>query len=183
MDLKEKMLSSKLIFDGRVVHLYEDRVSLPGGGVSTREYVKHIGAVCVLALTDENEIILERQFRYPFDRVLVEIPAGKLDRADEDLREAALRELREETGIVPSEITYIGDFLGSPAILGERIGMFLATGLTFGEQKLDDDEFLDVFRMPLVEAVEKVISGEIADGKTQVAVLKVHAMLQKEGKL
>lgn len=183
MELEEKTLSSRLIFDGQVVHLYEDQVSLPGGGVGIREYVKHIGAVCVLALTDENEVIMERQFRYPFDRVLIEIPAGKLDRADEDLREAALRELREETGITPTEITFIGDFLGSPAILGERIAMFFARGLSYGEQKLDDDEFLDVFRMPLNEAVEKVISGEIADGKTQVAVLKVHAMLQKEGKL
>lgn len=183
MDLQEKMISSRLIFDGQVVHLYEDKVSLPGGGEGTREYVKHIGAVCVLALTDENEVIMERQFRYPFDRVVVEIPAGKLDRADEDPREAALRELREETGITPREITFMGEYLSSPAILSERIYMFFARGLSFGSQKLDDDEFLDVFRMPLEEAVEKVLSGEIADGKTQAAVLKVYTMLQKEGKL
>lgn len=183
MNLEEKMLSSRLIYDGRIVHLYEDQVTLPCGTVASREYVKHIGAVCVLALTDEGEIILERQYRYPMGRELVEIPAGKLDSTDEDPREAALRELREETGITPREITYIGEYLSSPAILSERIYMFFARGLSFGEQKLDDDEFLDVFRMPLSLAVEKVLSGEIADGKTQAAVLKVYTMLQKEGKI
>ena len=183
MDLEEKKLSSRLIYDGRIVHLYEDTVSLPGGGVAPREYVRHIGAVCVLALTDENEIILERQYRYPMGRVVVEIPAGKLDSADEDPREAALRELREETGIVPRELTYMGEDLSSPAILSERIYMFFARGLTFGSQKLDEDEFLDVFRMPLTEAVEQVLSGKIADGKTQAAVLKVYTMLKKEGKI
>ena len=183
MDLEEKKLSSRLIYDGRIIHLYEDQVTLPGGAVAPREYVKHIGAVCVLALTDEGEVIMERQYRYPMGRVLVEIPAGKLDSADEDPREAALRELREETGVIPREITYIGEYLSSPAILSERIYMFFATGLSFGNQKLDEDEFLDVFRMPLDEAVEKVLSGEIADGKTQAAVLKVYAMLKKEGKI
>ena len=183
MNLEEKQLSSRLIYDGRIVHLYEDTVSLPGGGEALREYIKHVGAVCVLALTDENEVILERQYRYPMEREVIEIPAGKLDSADEDHREAALRELREETGIVPREITYIGEFIGSPAILSERIYMFFAQGLSYGAQKLDEDEFLDVFRMPLSEAVDKVLSGEIADGKTQAAVLKVYTMLQKEGKI
>jgi ADP-ribose pyrophosphatase len=181
MNLEEKQISSRLIYDGKVVHLYEDRVALPNGEPATREYIKHVGAVCVLALTDDNEIILERQYRYPMEREVIEIPAGKLDSADEDHCKAALRELREETGIVPREITYIGEFIGSPAILSERIYMFFARGLSFGDQKLDEDEFLDVFRMPLSTAVEKVLSGEIADGKTQAAVLKVYTMLKKEG--
>jgi ADP-ribose pyrophosphatase len=181
MNLEEKTLHSELIFDGKIVHLYLDTVALPDGKTATREYIKHVGAVCVLALTDDNEIILERQYRYPMEREVIEIPAGKLDSADEDHQEAALRELREETGIVPREITYIGEFIGSPAILSERIYMFFARGLSFGDQKLDEDEFLDVFRMPLSTAVEKVLSGEIADGKTQAAVLKVYTMLKKEG--
>ena len=182
MYLEEKMLSSRLIYDGRVVHLYEDQVELPNGTPACREYVKHIGAVCVLALTDAGEVILERQFRYPFHRELIEIPAGKLDRADEDPAEAALRELREETGYIPRQLIYLGDYLSSPAILDERIRMFLATGLTRDAQHLDEDEFLEVFTMPLERLVEQVLAGEIRDGKTQVAALKVYTMLQKEGK-
>ena len=181
MNLIEKMTESRLIFDGKVVHLYEDEVLLPNGVRAKREYVKHIGAVCVLALNDHGEVILERQFRYPFHEELIEIPAGKLDRADEDPTEAALRELREETGYVPDQITYIGDYYSSPAILDERIRMFFATGLKRNAQHLDDDEFLEVFTMPLEELVAKVLAGEISDGKTQVAALKVYTMLQQKG--
>ena len=183
MRLEEKTISSKLIYDGKVVKLYEDEVELPNGRPATREYVRHVGAVCILPLTDDGQVVLERQYRYPFDEILTEIPSGKLDSPDEDPTLAALRELQEETGIVPREIVYLGDYLGSPAIFGERIRMFLARGLTFREQKLDEDEFLEVFQMPLQEAVEKALAGELPDGKTQLAVLRVHAMLQKEGKI
>ena len=158
MRLEEKTISSKLIYDGKVVKLYEDEVELPNGRPATREYVRHVGAVCILPLTDDGQVVLERQYRYPFDEILTEIPAGKLDSPDEDPTLAALRELQEETGIVPREIVYLGDYLGSPAIFGERIRMFLARGLTFREQKLDEDEFLEVFQMPLQEAVEKAMS-------------------------
>lgn len=182
MHLKENCISSKLIYDGRIVKLFEDEIELPNGAPAKREYIRHVGAVCVLPLTDNGEVVLERQFRYPFGKVLVEIPAGKLNDASEDPLAAALRELREETGIVPSSMTYLGDFIGSPAILGERVGMFLARGLSFSKQQLDEDEFLEVFTMPLQEIVERVLSGEIADGKTQAAVLKAHILLQKEGK-
>ena len=173
------MLTSELIFDGRVVHLYKDTVRLPNGGESMREYVKHIGAVCIVPITNEGEILLERQFRYAFHEVLTEIPAGKLDSADEDPLLAALRELREETGAVPERMIDLGDYYGSPAILRERIRMYLATGLTFTERELDEDEFLDVFRMPLEEAAKKVLAGEIPDGKTQIGILRAAAMLGK----
>lgn len=180
MLLEEKNLSSRLIFDGKVVHLYEDAVLLPNGAQAKREYVKHIGAVCVLALTDEGEVVLERQFRYPFHKELIEIPAGKLDSREEDPLQAALRELREETGFVPERIVHIGDFYGSPAILDENIRMFLATGLRRDAQHLDEDEFLEVFTMPLEELVERILAGEVPDGKTQAAALKVWAMQRKE---
>ena len=182
MELYEKTLSSELIFDGRVVHLYRDKVELPRGVTSEREYIKHVGAVCILPLTDDGQVVLERQYRYPFSDVLVEIPAGKLDHANEDLREAALRELREETGIVPRELIDIGEYYGSPAIVGERIRMYFARGLSFGERELDEDEFLEVFTMPLSQAVEEVVAGNIPDGKTQTAILKVAHIIQKEGK-
>ena len=180
MNLEEKTLDSELLFDGHVVHLYKDKIALPNGATATREYIKHIGAVCVVALTDEGEVLLERQYRYPFHKVIVEIPAGKLDRPDEDPREAAIRELREETGATAREMIDLGEFYGSPAILGERLRIFLARGLSFGERKPDDDEFLDVFRLPLDTLVEQILAGEIPDGKTQAAVLRVAAMLKKE---
>lgn len=179
MELIEKTKESELIFDGVVVHLYRDTVTLPDGGESVREYVKHLGAVCVVPLTESGEVILERQYRYAVGEVLVEIPAGKLDYAGEDFREAALRELREETGAIPTELIDMGDYYGSPAIMGERIRMFMARGLTFSENDLDEDEFLEVFTLPLDEAVEMVLRGEIADGKTQVALLRAKMMLER----
>ena len=183
MSLEEKTLESTLIFDGKVVHLYKDVISLPNGDTSMREYIKHVGAVCIIPLTDKNEVVLERQYRYAVREELIEIPAGKLDSPDEDCREAALRELREETGYVPAELIDLGVYYGSPALIGERIRMFLARGLVRGEQELDSDEFLEVFTMPITQAVEKVLGGEIHDGKTQAAVLRAYIMLQKEGKL
>ncbi len=179
MELREKMVESEHIFDGKVVQLYRDKVELPDGTYSIREYIKHIGAVCVVPITDEGEVLLEKQYRYSVDRVLIEIPAGKLDYEGEDFKEAALRELREETGAVPSEMIDLGDYFGSPAIMGEHIRMFMAKGLTFGETELDEGEFLEVFRLPINEAVEMVLRGEITDGKTQVGILRAAMMLKK----
>lgn len=182
MNLEERQLRCEEIYDGVVVHLFKDEVELPNGKTAVREYVKHVGAVCVLPLTDTGEVVLERQFRYPFHRVIVEIPAGKLNSRDEDPREAALRELREETGIVPKELVDLGAYYGSPAIMGEPIRMFLARGLSFGAQELDEDEFLEVFTLPFEKAIEMVLAGELPDGKTQLALLKTKAYIEKEGK-
>lgn len=179
MNLIEKKVESELIYDGKVVHLYKDTVELPDGNHAVREYVKHIGAVCVVPVTDDGDVILERQYRYAVGEILVEIPAGKLDAPDENWEEAARRELREETGAEARELIDLGDFYGSPAIMGERIRMFLALGLTFTNQHLDDDEFLETFRIPLSEAVRQIMSGKILDGKTQAGILRAAAMLKK----
>ncbi len=170
--LVEKMKKSELVYDGKVVHLYRDVVTLPDGGESVREYVRHVGAVCVIPITDDGNVVLVRQFRYAVGQVLTEIPAGKLDSPDEDWREAALRELREETGAIPRELYDLGDYYGSPAIMGERIRVFLARGLSFTTQNLDEDEFLTVIQIPLPEAVSLVLSGQITDGKTQAGILR-----------
>ena len=172
-------MSSELIFDGCVVHLYVDSVELPDGNSSIREYVKHIGAVAVLPLTDQNEVICVRQYRYAHRCLMTEIPAGKLDRADEDHVEAALRELREETGATCKSLTYLGIVRSTPAILDEKVDLYLAEGLSFGETDLDEDEFLEVERIPLSKLVEQVMNGEITDGKTQVAILKVNEILRR----
>lgn len=175
----ETCITSKLIFDGRVVHLYVDDIRLPDGNVGFREYIRHIGAVCVIPVTREGEVLCVRQYRYPYATELLEIPAGKLDSREEDHREAALRELSEETGARCGKLTYLGKYYGSPAILDESIDMFLAEELTMGECKLDEDEFLDLVRIPLSTLVDMVLSGEVPDGKTQAAVMRVNEMLRR----
>lgn len=177
--LFERELSSKLIFDGKVVHLYVDEVELPDGAIATREYVKHIGAVAVLPLTDDDEVICVRQYRHAHRCILTEIPAGKLDSKEEDHVEAALRELREETGARCERLTYLGLFRSTPAILDEKIDLYLAEGLTFGETDPDEDEFLETVRIPLATLVDRVLAGEITDGKTQVAILKTNELLRR----
>ena len=173
----EKTVSSELIFDGKVLHVYRDEITLPDGKPAFREYNRHVGAVCVIPLTDEGEVICVRQYRYPVAEVLLEIPAGKLDYKGEDPESAARRELREETGAVCRELIYLGKYLGSPAILDECIHMYLAKGLTFGETDFDDDEFLETVRIPLDELVDMIMNGEIPDGKTQIAALRAKKTL------
>ena len=178
-DFEEKQLGSELIFDGKVCHLYKDTVSLPNGKNSTREYMRHIGAVSVVPLTDDGKVICVRQYRYPFARTLIEIPAGKLDYKGENPEEAALRELREETGAVCRELIPMGEFFSSPAILDERIHMYLAKGLTFGDTDFDEDEFIEQAVIPLEELADMICRGEITDGKTQAAVMKAIYILNK----
>jgi ADP-ribose pyrophosphatase len=179
--LIESPLSSKLIYDGKIVHLYQDTVSLPDGTPAIREVIRHVGAVCVVPLTDEGEVVCVRQFRYPHAKVLLEIPAGKLDSKEEDRPSAALRELREETGALCQTLTPLGQLLTTPAFVDEVIDMYLAEGLTFGDRDLDEDEFLDVVRIPLEKLVDMILQGDVTDAKTQAAVLKVWALKKKQG--
>jgi len=181
-NLKETQRESREIFDGKILHVFEDTVELPDGKSATREYMRHVGAVCVVPLLDDGSVLLERQYRYPVGEVLVEIPAGKLNDKLEDPREAAARELLEETGAVAGALISLGRFLPACAYSDELIHMYAAKGITFREQKLDADEFLNVFTLPLEEAVSEVLSGRIPDAKTQTALLKVW-LLRQQGKL
>ena len=178
-DLAEKMVKREEIYDGHVLHVVKDTVSLPDGKTALREICLHVGAVCVIPLLPDGRVIMERQFRYAHGRVFFEIPAGKLDYIGEDPLSAARRELREETGAIAGKMTYLGAVDTSPALINERIHMYLAEDLTFGERELDDDEFLNVELAPLSSLYEMVLNGEICDSKTQIAVLKA-ADIKKE---
>jgi ADP-ribose pyrophosphatase len=180
---EEKQKSSRLIFDGTVLHVYRDEIYLPNGKEGYREFCRHNGAVCVVPVTDEGEVILVRQYRYAVGQMMLEIPAGKLDTPDEDPTSAALRELREETGATCRSLTYMGVYFPSPAILTEKIHVYLAEGLEFGENDLDDDEFLEVLRIPMDKLVDMIVNGEVPDGKTQMAVLRAEKMIKNREKL
>ena len=177
-NLFEKQLNTTNVFKGLLLDVYSDDILLPNGNTSKREYIKHVGAACVVPVDNDGNIIIEKQFRYPFGKVLTEIPAGKLDSKDEPHLDAALRELREETGYTAEKMVYLGEYIPTCAYSDEVIHMYLATGLTKGEQQLDEDEFVGVEKMPLEEAVAEIMKGNIPDGKTQTAILKAYLYLK-----
>lgn len=177
-NLDESTLTSEEIFDGQVVHLFKDTVTLPNGKPATREVIRHVGAVAIVPMTDDGKVIVERQFRYPLNQVITEIPAGKLDSKSEDRLAAAKRELEEETGLLADEWICLEDYVPAAAYCDEVITMYLAKGLHIGTRNLDEDEFLNIMEVDLEELVEDIMQGKIADGKTQVAILKVWNMLK-----
>ena len=177
-DLIEKEKQSRLIYDGRVLHLYRDTVTLPNGHEDIREYCKHNGGVCVLPLTDDGDVICVHQYRYAHREITLEIPAGKLEKTDTDIFAAALRELREETGATTQNLIYLGKMYPSPALMDEIIHMFLATELKMGQSSPDEDEFIECERIPFAKMLEMALHDDIPDAKTQLAVLKTNALLQ-----
>ncbi len=174
-NLTEKKVSSENVFDGKLLHVYSDVIELPNGNTSTREYIKHQGAVCVVPVTENMEVVAVKQYRYPIGRVTIEIPAGKLDKGEEPL-EAAKRELSEETGVESADIRYVGGLYPSVAYTDEIIHMYVAENLVYGEAHTDEDEFLNVVRIPLAEFTRMVMDGEIMDAKTMAAILKTARM-------
>ena len=182
MNLTEKQLSKEYIYEGRIIKLRRDTALLPNGNTATREVVEHNGGVCVAALTDNDEVLMVRQFRYPYSEVVLEIPAGKRDSINEDPLSCGIRELKEETGAIADNLISLGELYPTPGYCGEIIWMYAATGLTFGEQSPDEDEFLSIERIPLQKAVEMILNGEIKDAKTQAAILKLK-LLKDSGKI
>ena len=174
--LEEKFIDREEIFDGRILHVVRDRVSLPDESESYREFCLHSGGVCVLPLLDDGRVLVEKQYRYAHGRVFLEIPAGKLNYSGEDPLSAGKRELKEETGAVAERYTFLGEIATTPALINERIYVYLAEGLTFGECELDEGEFLEVDSIPFPELYRMVMRGEIKDAKTQIAVLKTAAL-------
>ena len=180
-ELLERKVASRSVYEGKVLNLCVDDVALPDGRPAVREYVKQVNAVAVLPLTDAGEVLCVRQYRYAHGRVMLEVPAGKLDSFTEDPVLGARRELREETGAECASLIPLGGFIGSPAILSEVVHLYLARGLSFHEADPDDDEFLDLCKIPLSTLVDMVLAGEIEDGKTQTLILKAAEQLRREG--
>ena len=176
--LEESMVRSEKIFNGVILDLYHDEIRLPDGNRAMRELVRHIGAVCVVPITDDGRVIVERQYRYPVGKVLLEIPAGKLNYKGENPEEAARRELREETGYTAGQLLDLGLFYPAAAYSDEAIHMYLARQLTAGPQELDADEFLQVEAIPLELLVRQILVGQVPDLKTQAAVLRAYCMQQ-----
>lgn len=177
MDLNEKTLNKSTVFSGKIINLRSDTAVLPNGDTATREVVEHPGGVCVAAIDENDNILLVKQFRYPYMESLLEIPAGKRDKAgDSDPLTCGKRELKEETGAVANTYISLGQLYPTPGYCNEIIYMFAAKDLEIGNATPDDDEFLDLVKIPFEAAVKMVMSGEIKDSKTQAAILKLKVL-------
>ena len=181
----EKTLSSEVLFEGQVVTLTKDVALLENGETSIREVVHHHGGACIVPYFEDGTLCMVRQFRYAMQQELWELPAGKLEKDEHGadcFADAARRELKEETGAECGRLTFIGDFYSSPAVFDEVIHMYLAEELNMGEASPDEDEFLNLLSIPLDELCDMIARGDIADGKTQAAVLKVKYIIDKRSK-
>ncbi len=172
MDLRETLLKSEKVFEGRLIGVRKDEVRLPNGRMSVREVVEHPGAVAIVPLLEDDRVVLVRQFRYAVGKALMEIPAGTRH-PNEPPEECAQRELREETGYIAQQLTHLTDFYVAPGYSTELIHLFVATGLQPAKGEQDEDELVEVVTLPLSEAVAAIERGEVQDAKTIVGLLWV----------
>ena len=174
--LRETRIDGEVAYDGDFLKVVRDRVRLPDGSETGREYIRHPGAVVILPLLDDGNVLLERQFRYPLGRVFVEFPAGKID-PGEDPFACARRELQEETGYTASDWQYVCTIHNAIAYSDEHLELFLARGLTPGPAKLDDGEFLETFNVSVAELLQMVRRGEVTDVKTVIGAFWLEKIL------
>lgn len=173
MEMREKTLSQEYHFKGHIMAARLDQVELPNGHTAAREVCEHLGGVGVLPIDKDGNIILVRQYRYPYDEIMLEIPAGKLDHGDdEDAADCGLRELKEETGCTAGRIVPLGCIYPSPGFLTEVVHLFAVLDLTEGEMQPDEDEFVEVVRLPIAEVEAMAERNEIRDAKTLVALYR-----------
>jgi len=178
MELFEKTLSSKEIFNGRIIKVRVDKVILPDGNESSREIVEHAGAVAILPLDDENNIWMVQQYRKPVEKTLLEIPAGIIEENEEPLV-CAQRELAEETGLRAARWEKILSYYSSPGFSNEILHIYMARELTDGEAKPDKDEFLKITKIPLEEAYKSIFEGKILDGKSIIGIQYAYYLLNR----
>ncbi len=176
--LREKKLTSKKVFDGKLLHVYSDEAELPDKTTSTREWIKHPGASAVVPVFEDGSIMLLQQFRYPPKKTFIEVPAGKID-PGEDKHSTAERELFEESGIKCEYIEEVGSFYPAIGYADEIIYVYAAWGLTEEAQSVDDDEFLLKYRIPFSKALEMIKTGEITDGKTICSLIQASMWWQE----
>ena len=181
MKLTEKRLSGEELYQGKIIRVQLDKVELENGSEAMREVVRHPGGVSAAILTDKDEMLFVRQFRYPYAQAVLECPAGKLE-PGEDPFEAMKREQREETGTTSSRYLDLGRLYPTPGYCDEILHLYACRIDSYGEKDLDEDEFLEVEKIPLAQAVEMAERNEIFDAKTQVLVLRA-ARLVEQGKL
>ena len=177
-DFTEHLVSGEEVFSGRLLKVRRDTVRMPDGAQTTREYIRHPGAVAILPFTASGGVILERQFRYPNARDFIEIPAGKIE-PGEDLLVTAKRELLEETGYVAADWQRLTTIHNAIGYSDESIELYAARGLSLQKQDLDEEEFLEVLELPFAEAIAMVRDGRITDVKTIVALMWVEAFAKK----
>lgn len=177
MKLEERTVDTKRIYDGRILNLRVDKVLLPNGKEAYREVIEHSGAVAVVPVDSDGSVYMVRQFRYPFNEIVLEIPAGKMD-PGEQMWDAANREMEEEIGMKAEELLYMGEIRPSVAYLTEIIHLFLARGLTPSKQHLDDDEFLNIEQYSLDSLCQMIMENKLSDAKTITALLKARELLK-----
>lgn len=177
--MSEITLSSQTVFKGKLLHVKADQVRLPNGHESVREYIVHPGAAMIIALLDEQTIVLERQYRYPLNRHFIELPAGKIDPGEDPLH-TAQRELREECGYIASEWRHLTTLHPGIGYSNERIELYLARGLTQTGNQLDEDEFLEVLHVPMAEAMNWIRDGRITEAKAVTGLLWAEKILRGE---
>ena len=178
-ELIETKISSEDVYDGVLLHVKKDTVKLPNGKEATREWIRHPGAASVIPLLPDGRIVLVRQYRYPVQKVTLEVPAGKLDSPDEDPLDCAVRELKEETGYTAGKIEKLTMIATTVGFSNEKIYLYAAQDLSAGEQCPDEDEFINTVKVPLAEAVRMVEEGKIYDAKSVTSILLLKERLAR----
>lgn len=182
MNLSEKIIKQEKVYSGNIVDFEKATVIMPNGKESTRDIITHPGASVILPINDNNEIYLVKQFRAPINTITYEIPAGKLD-LNEDPKECALRELKEETGLIPNYFKKILAIYSAPGFCNEILHMYIAKDLIQSQSNVDEDEFLSVVKLPLSKCLEMVLNGQIMDSKTIIAILYAQSIANGDIKI